>query len=182
MKIIKFIYISFLTLLLMLISMYTQCFASDLSIESEVRINGVNVSERGIRIIDNSCMECTFSFTNTGETNESVIVLLSTYTLDGKLYTVKIYKADIEVNQTTHLEFSYEFDAEKENNGKLMVWNSLSKIMPLKASVDFSQNSGVNTYYYDENNRLIQVDKSNGASLIFTYDNMGNVISKTIRK
>lgn len=37
------------------------------------------------------------------------------------------------------------------------------------------------TYYYDSDNRMIQIDKSNGKSLIFTYDNMGNLLTKTVR-
>jgi len=38
----------------------------------------------------------------------------------------------------------------------------------------------VNAYYYDVNNRLIQVDKKNGKSIYYTYDNMGNLLSKTV--
>jgi len=34
------------------------------------------------------------------------------------------------------------------------------------------------TYYYDESNRLITVDYGQGESIIFDYDNNGNMISK----
>ena len=76
----------------------------------------------------------------------------------------------------------YQFDAANEYTGKIFFWDSLSTIMPLRASIDFSQDSGINAYYYNVDNRLLQIDKMNGTSLIFTYDNMGNLLTRTVRE
>jgi len=49
------------------------------------------------------------------------------------------------------------------------------------AALSFDGNSGINAYYYNSDNRLMQVDKSNGVSILYTYDKMGNLLTKAIR-
>ena len=88
----------------------------------------------------------------------------------------------IDAGQTEYVEILYQFDAENETTGKLMIWNTLSNFIPVRASIDFSQTSGINAYYYDADNRLLQIDKIDGKSVIFTYDNMGNLLSRTTRE
>lgn len=153
-----------------------------LTITSSIRINGVNVEERGTRIIDKGNLECIFSVYNSSAMSDSVIAILATYTLDGKLYNVETVNATVDAEQTEDVEILYQFDTKNESTGKLMIWNTSSNLIPVRASIDFSQTSGVNAYYYNADNRLLQIDKIDGKSVIFTYDNMGNLLSRTIRE
>ncbi len=153
---------------------------SGLSVSPKITLKGIEVNEQGMRIIDNGNMICTLNVENNSGTPNEITVILATYTSDGKLYNINSYSSDIAANENKTIEFEYMFDAENEHTGKIMMWNSLSAMKPVRATVDFSQTSGVNAYYYDSDNRLLQVDKSNGKSLIFTYDNMGNLLSKTV--
>lgn len=61
-----------------------------------------------------------------------------------------------------------------------MFRDSLGGMMPIRTSIDFTQNRGVNAYYYSSDNRLLQIDKANNTSIYFTYDKMGNLLRKTI--
>ncbi|MBP3359656.1 MAG: RHS repeat protein [Clostridia bacterium] len=155
---------------------------SGLGIASQIKINGVSVGEDGVRIIDNANMSCTFSIANSGDTANKVSAILATYTETGRLYNVRAFEADVAADDSKNIEIIYQFDAENEYTGKLMLWNTLSGMIPVRTSIDFSQTSGINAYYYNSDNRLLQIDKANGTSLSFTYDNMGNLLTKTIRK
>jgi YD repeat-containing protein len=53
---------------------------------------------------------------------------------------------------------------------------SIITILLLNAAFAFSQT----TYQYDNLNRLTQVNYSNGTSVVYTYDELGNRIKKTI--
>ena len=141
-------------------------------ISTQIRLNGVNVGESGLRIINNGVMECSISTSDSAE----ISGILATYTQSGTLYNVKT----VQVSGNAHL--TYCFNSENESYAKLMFWNSCGDAVPLRASIDFTQRSGINVYYYDADNRLLQVDKANGKSLVFTYDNMGNLLTKTIRE
>ena len=110
------------------------------------------------------------------------MLIPATYTETGRLYNVRTFEADVAADDSENIEIIYQFDAENEYTGKLMLWNTLSGMIPVRTSIDFSQTSGVNAYYYNADNRLLQIDKMNGTSLLFTYDNMGNLLSRTVRK
>lgn len=156
--------------------------SNDLSIVSQIKINGVNVGENGVRIIDDANMLCTFNVSNSALTSKTAKIFLATYTETGKLHTVRSFGVEVDAETTENVEVVYQFDAANEYTGKIFFWDSLSTIMPLRASIDFSQDSGINAYYYNADNRLLQIDKMNGTSLIFTYDNMGNLLTRTIRE
>lgn len=156
--------------------------STGLAITSDIKLNGITVGENGIRIVDNSSMSCTLNVSNASIKADSITAILATYTNEGRLHNVRTFKIDVAPGQTNSTEIIYQFDAEKEYKGKLMFWNTITSLMPIRASIDFTQTSGINAYYYNSDNRLIQIDKSNGKSLIFTYDNMGNLLSRTIRE
>lgn len=156
--------------------------SSDLTIASQIKINGVNVGENGLRIVDGASMVCSLSISNNSTIDRGIKTFLATYTETGKLHNVSIYNIEIDAGEASNTEFTYQFDAENEYTGKLMFWDLMTNLMPIKASIDFSQTSGVNAYYYDTNNRLLQIDKMNGTSILFTYDNMGNLLTRTTRK
>lgn len=156
--------------------------SSALSISSQIKINGVTVNEQGVRIIDNANMFCAISVSNSSVEDDSVTIIFATYTNEGRLYNTRTFKIDVGAGQTNSMEFMYQFDADKEYKGNLMFWNKFSNIIPIRAAIDFSQTSGINAYYYNADNRLLQIDKANGKSIIFSYDNMGNLLSKTTRE
>lgn len=153
---------------------------SSLSLASQIKINGVNVGENGMRIIDNANLSCNFTLANNGETTQKLSVMLATYTDTRALYNVKMTEISVESGKTGNAQIAYKFNADKEHSGKLMFWDSLSGMMPIRTSIDFTQNSGVNAYYYNSDNRLLQIDKANNTSIYFTYDKMGNLLRKTI--
>ena len=155
--------------------------SSGLSIESQIKINGVNVGENGLRIIDNATLSCTFNISNESNAKKTLTPILVTYNENGRMQNVKIVEVDIAAEDMQSVQIIYQFDAENEYLGKLMMWDSITNMMPLRATVNFTQTSGVNAYYYDSNNRLLQVDKINGKSLIYTYDNMGNLLTKGLK-
>lgn len=147
---------------------------------SQIKINGVNVGENGMRIIDNANLSCTFTITNNSSDSQKISAILATYTENKTLYQVKkINTPLVAPGKTESIQVAYKFNAKKEYSGKLMFWND--KMMPFRATVDFTQNSGVNAYYYNADNRLLQVDKANNTSVYYTYDNMGNLLTKTVR-
>lgn len=154
----------------------------ELTIASQIRINGVNVGENGLRIVDNANVSCSFSVSNNLNTDRKITVLLATYTDTGALHNVSALDIEIDAQATKNTELTYQFDAEKEHTGKLFFWDSLLTLIPVRTAIDFSQESGVNAYYYNADNRLLQVDKVNGTSILYTYDNMGNLLTRTIRK
>lgn len=153
---------------------------SSLSLASQIKINGVNVGENGIRIIDNANLACDFTVSNNSNKPQTLSVILATYTNEKALYQVKSTDITVEGGKTGNAKIAYKFNAEKEYSGKLMFWNSVDGMMPIRTSIDFSQNSGVNAYYYNSDNRLLQIDKANNTSIYFTYDKMGNLLRKTI--
>ena len=155
---------------------------SDLAVASNIKLNGVTVGEDGMRIIDNANMSCTLGVSNSSTRDDSITVILATYTIEGRLHNIRTFNVDVPAGQTNSVEIVYQFDADKEFSGKLMIWNTFANLMPVRASIDFTQTSGINAYYYNADNRLLQIDKANGKSLFFSYDNMGNLLSKTIRE
>ena len=151
-----------------------------LSVASQIRINGVNVGENGMRIIDNANLACNFEITNNSTAPQKTSVILSTYTETKTLYKVKIITTPLLApGNTENIQFSYTFNSEKEHSGKLMFWNN--GIVPFRTAIDFTQAGGVNAYYYNADNRLLQVDKANDISIYYTYDNMGNLLTKTVK-
>lgn len=156
--------------------------SSDLAITSQIKLNGVNVSENGLRIVDDASMVCSLTVSNNSNTDKEIKAFLATYTETGRFQNVRVFSVDVDAGETVNTEFTYQFDAENEHTGKIMFWDSMTNLLPLRLSVDFSQTSGVNAYYYDADNRLLQVDKMNGTSILYTYDNMGNLLTRTTRK
>lgn len=156
--------------------------SSDLEISSQIKINGVNTGENGVRIVDNANMSCIIGVTNNSNESKEITVILATYTETGVLHNVSTYSINTNAQSTTNTEIDYQFDADKEHTGKIMFWDSIMTMMPVRATINFSQESGANAYYYNADNRLLQVEKTNGTSLIYTYDNMGNLLTKTVRK
>ena len=155
---------------------------SDLAVTSNIKLNGVMVGEDGMRIIDNANMLCTLGVSNSSTRDDSITAILATYTIEGRLHNIRTFNVDVPAGQTNSVEIVYQFDADKEFSGKLMIWNTFANLMPVRTSIDFTQTSGINAYYYNADNRLLQIDKANGKSLFFSYDNMGNLLSKTIRE
>ena len=154
--------------------------ADGLSLSSQIKINGVNVGEKGLRIINNAQMDCLFGLENSTANDRTISVILATYTSDGRLYTVKRVQLPTPAGQNGNARLIYHFDTENEYSARLMFWDSLAGMFPIKTAVNFDCESGINAYYYDTDNRLIQVDKANGKSVFYAYDNMGNLLSKTV--
>lgn len=151
-----------------------------MSVASQIRINGVNVGEKGTRIIDNADLDCHFEITNNSTAPQKMSVILSTYTETNTLYKVKIIATPLLApDNTESIQIAYKFNREKEHSGKLMFWNN--GIVPFRTTIDFTQTGGINAYYYNADNRLLQVDKANNTSIYYTYDNMGNLLTKTLR-
>ncbi|MBR5271106.1 MAG: RHS repeat protein [Clostridia bacterium] len=156
--------------------------AVDFTITSNIKINNVDVGENGIRIVDNANMNCTFNARNNSTKDETISLILATYTTQKILHQVKYSSIEVKAGTSENIQLVYQFDAENEDSARLMLWNSFSKMIPIKATIDFTQTSGINAYYYNADNRLLQVDKMNGKSILFTYDKMGNMLGKTIRE
>lgn len=153
---------------------------ADFSIDTQIKLNGVQTAENGLRIINNADINCTFSVANNSSQLKSVTGILSTYTKSGTLYQVKTVETQIESGETEDIEIDYIFDSENEHTARLMLWDTVSGMVPLKTNVEFSKNSSATAYYYDANNRLLKLDKTNGVSIEYTYDNNGNMLSKTV--
>ena len=149
-----------------------------ISFTSQIKINDVNTGEAGLRVVDKAQLQCLFSVTNSTNAEKDITLLLATYDDDKRMVNVK--KSDVKVpsNLSGNISLIYQFNTQTEKRAKLMLWHS--GIMPVRASIDFDGNSGVNAYYYNANNRLVQIDKRNGVSVSYTYDNMGNLLSKTV--
>ncbi len=153
-----------------------------LSLSSQIKINGVNVGEDGLRIIDNANLSCNLGIGNNSSDMHSVSLILATYTEDKKLYNMKFSEIEIAGGETGNVQLIYTFNAEYEDSAKLMLWDSISGMVPLKTAIEFDGESGVTAYYYNADNRLLQIDKRTGTSLVFTYDNTGNMLTKTVRE
>lgn len=151
-----------------------------LTLTTQIRLNGVNVGLDGMRIVDDGILNCNISVSNNSQSDNMVAVILATYTENNKLNTIRTIHIPVSARNSNTAELSYVFDSENDSTATLMFWDSISGMLPLRASVDFSGTSGVNAYYYDTNNRLIQVDKTNGKSIYYTYDKMGNLLHKTV--
>lgn len=151
-----------------------------LTLTTQIRLNGVNVGEEGMRIIGGGILNCNISVSNNSQSDDMVTVILATYTEGKQLSQIRTVSIPVSAGSSNAAELSYEFDMEKDSTATLMFWDDLSGMLPIRTSVDFSQTSGVNAYYYDSDNRLIQVDKKNGKSIYYTYDKMGNLLSKTV--
>ena len=149
-----------------------------IAFSSQIKINGVNTSEAGLRVVDNAQLQCSFDVTNSTNAEKDITLLLATYDDDKRMVNVKKSDVKVPANLSGNISLVYQFNAETEKNAKLMLWHS--GIMPVRVSVNFDGESGVNAYYYDTNNRLVQIDKMNGKSIFYTYDNMGNLLSKTV--
>lgn len=156
--------------------------SEDLSITSQIKINNVNVGENGLRIVDDANLVCDFDISNSSNSSRSIDILFATYTEDGRLCNINKYSQTLASGMDENVQITYQFNAETEYRAKILIWDSLSNMIPIRAEIDFSQESGINAYYYNADNRLIQIDKANGKSLIFTYDNMGNLLQKSIRE
>lgn len=145
---------------------------------SQIKINGVNTGEAGLRVVDEAQLQCLFSVTNSTNAEKDITLLLATYDDSSMITNVKKSDVIVPSNLSCNINLVYQFDAETEKNAKLMLWHS--GMMPIRAAVNFDGESGINAYYYDTNNRLVQIDKMNGKSIFYTYDNMGNLLSKTV--
>lgn len=156
--------------------------SEDLSITSQIKINNVNVGENGLRIVDDANLVCDFDISNSSNSSRSIDILFATYTENGRLCNISKYSQIVSGGMDENMQITYQFNAETEYRAKILIWDSLSNMIPIRAEIDFSQDSGINAYYYNADNRLIQIDKANGKSLIFTYDNMGNLLQKYIRE
>lgn len=155
---------------------------SDIYYSSRIKINGVNVGKNGLRIVDNGNFECSLDMENQGTQVKTLSMILATYTADNKLYTAKTVNITLSPESANNISLIYEFNAEQENHAKLMLWDMTTGMIPVTAALSFDGSSGINAYYYDADNRLTQIDKTNGVSLLYTYDKMGNMLTKTIRE
>ena len=153
---------------------------ADFSVDTQIELNGVKTAETGLRIVNNADINCTFSVTNNSSRINNITGILSTYNQNGTLYQVKTVETQIESGETEDIEIDYIFDSENEHTARLMLWDTVSGMVPIKTTVEFSRNSGATAYYYDANNRLLKLDKTNGVSIEYTYDNNGNMLSKTV--
>lgn len=152
------------------------------TITSRVKLNDVNVGEGAIRIVEDGRLKCIFSIKNNTDAQRNITVVIATYTQQKTLFKLVSASITLESYQEQDYELIYDFNAEFEAEGKIMFWDSLSGMVPLRTSIDFSQKNGVNAYYYDLDNHLLQVDKANGTSLLYTYDKTGNFLRKSVRK
>lgn len=153
---------------------------SDFTVSSQIKINNVNVGETGSRIIDDANMECSFEIGNNTSSEKTLSLILATYDNAEKLVNVKTANVNISSMAVGSVNLVYQFNSETDKNAKLMLWDISSGNKPVKASVSFNQDSGINAYYYNADNRLLQVDKMNETSLYYTYDSMGNLLAKTV--
>ena len=148
-------------------------------ISSQIKLNGINIGENGLRIVDKAELNCLFSLANNSAGSRSLSVILATYS-GSRLHSLKIASVCAEPEACGNAQILYLFDAKDETSAKLMFWDGLNGMFPLKAAVNFSGDSGINAYYYSADNRLLQIDKANGKSIFFTYDKMGNLLTKSI--
>ena len=155
--------------------------SDDITIETAVKLNGVDTNEDSIHLTNGGVLKCCFSVRNTGMAEENISVIFATYTDNNRLSYIESLNFTISPDSLETKEFEYEFDITKETKGKIMFWNAVSTLIPLKGTIFFDDN-GVTSYFYDMDNRLVQTDKSNGTSIIYSYDNMGNLLKKDIRK
>jgi len=154
---------------------------SDIYYSSMIKINGVNVGENGLRIVNNADFEYSVELENRCIQTKTLSLILATYTSDNNLYSAKNISIDINSLSEGNISLIYKFNAGYEKSAKLMLWDMTSGIIPVTAALSFDGNSGINAYYYNSDNRLMQVDKSNGVSILYTYDKMGNLLTKAIR-
>ena len=152
------------------------------TITSQIRINDVNVGENAVRIKENGNLKCLFNIKNNTNEQRQISVVIATYTEGKALYRLSPVSFTLEASEEQNYQLEYVFNPEMEYTGKIMFWDSLAGMIPLRTTIEFSQTNGVNAYYYDLDNHLLQIDKSNGTSLLYTYDKMGNLLRKSVRK
>ena len=152
------------------------------TITSQIKINDVNVGENAVRIKENGNLKCLFNIKNNTNEQRKITVVIATYTEGKSLYRLSPVSLTLEASEERNYQLEYVFNSGFEYTGKIMFWDSLAGMVPLRTTIEFSQTNGVNAYYYDLDNHLLQIDKSNGTSLLYTYDNMGNLLRKSVRK
>lgn len=152
------------------------------TIASQIKLNSVSVGENAIRIADNGSLNCLFNIKNNTAEKRSITVVIATYTERKSLHGLSHVSLTLEASEERSFELDYVFNTEYEVSGKIMFWDSLVGMVPLRTAIDFNQTNGVNAYYYDLDNRLLQVDKANGVSLLYTYDKTGNLLTKAVRR
>ena len=153
-----------------------------LTIVSQIKLNDVNVGEGAVRIAENKTMHCSFHITNNTAVARTLTIVIATYTAGNILYRATPLTVSLEASGLQTCEVIYSFVPEYEYTGKIMFWDSLAGMVPMRATIDFSKMSGINAYYYDINNRLLQIDKANGDTISYTYDNSGNLLQKSVVK
>lgn len=156
--------------------------SADFDITSQIKLNNINVGEDGLRIINGGALNGHFSITNNSGKTRKVSLLMATYIHDGELYNVESKSVNIAPQSMADIDLQYNFDTAYESTAKLMMWEDLNGMIPVRTSIDFDQNSGINAYYYDADNRLLQADKMNGTSVIYTYDKTGNMLTTSVRQ
>lgn len=152
------------------------------TITSQIKINDVNVGENAVRIKDNGNLKCLFNIKNNTNKQRKITVVIATYTEGKSLYRLSPVSLTLEALEERNYQLEYVFNSGFEYTGKIVFWDSLAGMVPLRTTIEFSQTNGVNAYYYDLDNHLLQIDKSNGTSLLYTYDKMGNLLRKSVRK
>lgn len=153
----------------------------DIIIETSVKVNDTDIGEDSIHLMNGGVLKCSFSIENIGVSEKNLSVIFATYTVDNRLSYIESLVFTINPESTETKEFEYVFDIAKESKGKIMFWDAVSTLIPVKGTV-FFDNDGVTSYFYDSDNRLIQANKADGTSIIFSYDSMGNLLERTKRK
>ena len=178
----KQIFTFFISILLVIMTSnaFAASFSTEsLNIDSLIKINGCETAMNDLNVKYDGELEAVFSVSNIDDSTHKVTALLATYTQGGKLYQIKTDSVNILSGETDSIEITHIFNTDNEHRANIMLWDSLSGMRPLMTSVDFSQKDGINIYYYNSDNRLVQIDKANGNSIMFTYDNMGNLLTKS---
>lgn len=148
---------------------------------ASVKLKGVGVGESNIRVWKKEPLDCTFAITNNSASERTAVIAIAIYSEENYLCGFDTVNVILEGGEGENVRIIYTFP-ENAYRGKIMFWDSLSGMMPLRTEISFSETNGVNAYCYDLDNRLLQIDKANGVSIAYDYDNMGNLLSRRVNE
>ncbi len=153
----------------------------NITIKTSAKMNDVMVDEQNIHLVNGGVLNCAFTVQNDSDSEKNISVIFATYTENNQLNYIESLNFAVQACSSETKNIEYEFDITKESKGKIMFWNGISRLIPIKGCLYFDK-EGATSYFYDLNNRLIQADKADGTSIILSYDSMGNLLRKTVRK
>ena len=118
-----------------------------------------------------------FVFTNTAA-SRAVTVIFAVYE-DGRLIGIKSNTGTAGSSPLSlNVPYTFNNSVTADTYAKILLIENFTTITPLRVLMRFGGEH--NLFVYDDNNRLLTVQKMDGETIDFVYDDNGNLLTKTV--